>query len=150
MRIQVITGNANVKNEGRITVSDYSRPSAMDDFDINVVDLSYDGIWNTNRINAGSINYENDLISIEQMVSGSQKTSVIYVFPKDGVYKYRMISGQCQKRIKDIVTDESYKQEYLECIPQWCTIPKIVFEPTTTIVGDNRIEADFHFDYSPG
>ena len=80
MNIQIITGNNNLTQEKNIVISNYSRPSAMDGFDINVIDLSYNDIWYNDGEKKGELNIGNDIASIKHMANYSTKARWIIFF----------------------------------------------------------------------
>ena len=45
MKIQIITGNKKLKSEKDTYIVDYNNPKALDEFDVNVLDLSYEKLW---------------------------------------------------------------------------------------------------------
>ena len=76
MRIQVIQFSADGGEKDGITFSPLSAPRALDDFDINIVDLSSAGIWKYQEDTCGKVDILCDLQTISQMVIGviSQST----------------------------------------------------------------------------
>lgn len=152
MNIQLITGNKNLKSYKNITVSDYFRPLALDDFDINVIDLSAIELWRNDGDIKGDLNNTNDLFAISKMVDGSNKTKIIYVFPQDGDYLYFYRDNKFIKRekIKNIICYGNNKQCFLYSIPFDNILPDVVFECTTTTIDNKQYFADFHFEYDCG
>ncbi len=150
MKIQVITGNNDLGSSDSITVSDYSSPISPDSFEVNVVDLSYVGIWKYEGIDAGKIDNYNDLKYISKMMSDSNKSSVVYVFPQDEKYLYHYSNGSYRgnMRIKDLITNERYPHEYLACFPTYESFKYVVFEPTKTTIEKVEYTSAFRFDSS--
>lgn len=150
MRIQIITGNKNWNSSGNITISDYSNPMSPDNYDVNIVDLAYSGLWNYNgSLSIGKLNMHNDLRSIAKMIDGSVKSKVVYVYPQDENYKYDYYGNGYQKhiRVKDLITSGVYQQDYKECFPSHVFHPVVVFEPTKTVINNLEYTSAFRFAY---
>lgn len=148
MKIQAITGNLDLAVSDSITVSDYSNPISPDNFEVNVVDLSYVGIWKYNDNFAGKLDNYNDLKFISKMISDSSKSSVVYVFPQDEEYQYDYFHSSYRKsmRIKDLITSEVYPHEYTACFPVNELYKNVVFEPTKTTLEKLEYASAFRFD----
>lgn len=155
MKIQYITGDESIIGDGIITISSISCPRALDDFDVNIIDLSFNGLWRYKGMDAGCLDRENDLCSLSKMVIGSNKTVIIYVYPQNIVYKWHY-SHEKNKYLnnddlKNILDSSEYSQDYLSCFPFDNMGLKVMFEPTVTILGGKEEYcADFHFVYEIG
>ena len=148
MRIQLITKNRNLKNTNEVFVSDVSSPFSPDDFDVNVIDLSCKDLWVSNSSMAGTLNAKKDLCSLFCMIADSKRTKIVYVYPQDGIYKFNYSYEQyrSRKRIKDLITNRSLTQDFMECFPSpYESIIDVMYEPTKTCLGDVEYLGDFHF-----
>ena len=149
MRIQVIQFSADGGEKDGITFSPLSAPRALDDFDINIVDLSSAGIWKYQEDTCGKVDILCDLQTISQMVRSRQRAIVIYVFPQNIRYKYCMkydrINGSVSKALKDMLEDV-YKYTITAVIPRDANFAKIVYEKTETDLGGYKFSADFCFN----
>jgi hypothetical protein len=150
MLIQVITTNFQLKNDNNdnnIIFSDISRPVALDDFDVVIIDLSDERLWRFSGVSIGSLDDSSDLRAIREMVYGSEKAKIVYVFPQDGEYSYHYHGNRYMdsERIRNIITNNSYRSEYMDCFPCDSIEKKLIYEPTTTIIEDVSFNADFHF-----
>lgn len=154
MRIQVITGNKEIENNEITTTSEYSRPKALDDFDVDVIDLSWLGIWKYRGLQVGPLDCSQDLDAISQMVSGARSAKIVYVFPRDGKYlfNYNAIAGKYNgtEQIRHMIVKETTKCHYLRAIPNDKIIHNLVYELTETLIGGSLFKSDFHFDNSRG
>ena len=98
--IQIITGNASNKNinmkfeeNTEYTVSDFKKPGVFDDFELNVLDLSFEELW-TSKIN--DIEYNNnididmikDLKHYHTMLKNNKDTKILIVLPQNITLKY--------------------------------------------------------------
>ena len=149
MKIQVITGNKNLVTGDSITFSDYSSPMSPDNFDVNVIDLSYIDLWKSIGSTPGRIDNYNDLKFISKMISDSDRAGVVYVYPQDEDYKYDYSNNSYREkmRIKDLINNESFYQDYKACFPLGESIKSVVFEPTKTTIGKVEYTSAFRFDH---
>ena len=147
MNIQIITGNNNLTQEKNIVISNYSRPSAMDGFDINVIDLSYNDIWYNDGEKKGELNIGNDIASIKHMANYSTKARILYVYPQNGLYFFDYYNGDYYEklRIRDVFADPNAYDKLENYFFSNIDKSNLICESTKTIVGDETYEADFHF-----
>ena len=148
MKIQIITGNNELNGSDNVTVSDYSNPISPDGFDVNVIDLSYVGLWKYNGNNAGKLDNNNDLKHISKMISDSNRSRTIYVYPQDAKYLYDHVNN-CYRhnmRIKDLITSDSYHHDYTLCFPSFESTKIVVFESTVTTINNVEYTSAFRFD----
>lgn len=153
MRIQIITDNEKLVNEEKITVSKYSKPMALDDFEINIVDLSYEKIWYNKGHEHGKLNNGNDLISITELVASSEKAITVYVCPQniDYWYNYHYNGSQGKEvynsssKIRDLLNNSDSLKLLSKYIFGDASLDSLKCESTKTILGDKNYDADFHF-----
>ena len=88
MRIQVIQYDTISGEREGVTFSPLSAPRAIDDFDINIVDLSIHNMWTYCADTIGKVDAYRDLETIQLMVSNKRKAVVIYAFPQNIRYTY--------------------------------------------------------------
>lgn len=151
MNIQVITGNSKMKGNNNIIISDYGSPRAMDDFDINIIDLSCEDLWKWEHSQINGLDRNNDLSSVSNMVKASETAQIVYVYPQNISYSfYRLNSGyKNRKKLKDIIQSFGGTICICEGFPEGFE-PRVVFAPTKTKVGNNVFNADFHFEQMCG
>lgn len=153
MTIQIIG-----KNWGRrtgfdgITQSPLSSPRSLDEFDVNIISLNDDELWENNEISYNSINNINDLRSIAGMVKNRMKSIVVYVMPQNFNFDYhKNNSGHPphyfkHMRIKDalqIVWDKIID----EILYPKIRINPLSYENTRTTIGQKEYPADFYFSF---
>lgn len=149
MRIQVIRHASSATEKEGIMFSPLSAPRAIDDFDVNIVDLSVSNMWTYNASDSiGKIDAYRDLDTIEQMVSNKKNATVVYVLPQNVHYKYDMrysrTGGNEVQPLKDIL-DGLQKNSINRAIPTNTSMPKIAYEKTETSVLGHKFDADFYF-----
>ena len=149
MSIQLITYNARNKSNSfpSITVSDLSCPRSLDEFGVNIIDLSDKDLWRNNNSSMSKINAINDFISLADMVSKRQNTIVVFVFPVNGVFLFNYSKttkhfGSSEK-IKDILPNI---EDIIKKVIPTCNYD-LHFEPTRTTINGFEYPADFYFDH---
>lgn len=147
MKIQIISGRRLEACNQKVVVSDYSKPVALDDFDINVIDLSYEGVWRWNGSTPGAINIYDDFKSISVMAEGSKKSIIIYAFPQNLSYKYLYDGCDYRKseKLKSIICEYNIKG-YQSVFPYGNMPFELIYEYTNTNIGEWDYSADFHFN----
>lgn len=153
MTIQVIT-DKELQSEKSITISRYSKPIALDDFDINIIDLSEESLWYySENYNIGFINNYSDLYAIKEMISTTKKAKIIYVYPQNSNYYYNYGYDYNRKqngylngmKLKQMITIDNHQTNLGKYIPYKSIISETIYEPTKTKIGDIEYDADFHF-----
>ena len=147
MKIQLITGRKDFESQNDIVISDMTQPKALDDFDVDVIDLSYSELWKYEKAAIGRLNHVNDLKSLARMVRGTQKAKIIYVFPQDGEYLYdkQQTSYRKQERIKDLIRNNLSVRDYEACFSNAEPFQYLIYEPTHTCIAEKEYNAAFHF-----
>ena len=150
--IQVIAFDE--KESERITYSSIARPISLDEFDVNIIDLSSDSLWKAKDPIIRSIDQIQDLASIRTMVDNSTKSTMIFVLPQDvtvlssGTVIQRPDGSKDTRyndasRLKDKLP--MLKKEVLEkVIPNIAGI-EIIYENTQTTISGEVYKAAFYF-----
>ena len=93
--IQIITGNARNKNihkkfeeNTEYTVSDFKKPGVFDDFELNVLDLSFQDLWTSIYGNSNEIYMIKDLKHYHTMLKNNKDTKILIVLPQNITLKY--------------------------------------------------------------
>lgn len=147
MKIQVIQyakGTATEK-EG-ILYSPLSSPRALDDHDINIIDLSNDSLWKyAGKAYIGEIDALSDLSTIQQMVSNKRWAVVLYALPQNADYLYNLSSAYDKRcaPIKDVV-EGILRNSITHALPQDAMPFGMAFERTETLINGENYEADFY------
>lgn len=147
MTIQVISYDNKIESQGNIECSYLDSPKALDDYDINIIDLSAEEMWICGSSDIGRIDSLKDLKTIYKMVESRKKAIVIYVFPKNVVYRYQQgyPSGARKDKFKDIIPEITVKTLCCTIYPHK-SLPNIVYGGTSTTVLEKQYSADFYFD----
>ncbi len=107
--IQLITYTGKEERNTNIyVVSKLSGPRSLDDFCVNIIDLSDKDIWINEGSNPKRCNSDQDLISLCVMINNSVQTKIVILLPQDCYYRYNFIGDgkyleKC--RIKDMLDD---------------------------------------------
>ena len=147
MRIQVIqySNNTAAEREG-ILFSPMRAPRALDDYDINFLDLSVPSMWRyTYSSNVGQIDSLPDLQTLQQMVANKRKAIVVYVLPQNVTYTYNLQYRTAENSlpIKDTLAGV-FRFSIANAIPNHTMMRHLAFEKTCTDINGKKYEADFY------
>lgn len=150
MKLQIITENSMYLKLGNgvTRISDYSRPQALDDFEVNIIDLSCEEIWRFAGYELNRVDYSAELESLSRMINASNNANIVIVFPQNLICRYGYHEGlgyKMSNTVREIVNKYNgiIRIINLSVINQ--PEAKIMFEPTKTTILGNEVEADFHF-----
>jgi hypothetical protein len=143
----------NIKKESIFTYSSLGEPNSLDEFDINVIDLSSNLIWQNKRADINSINCANDFANLNTMIRNSKRTKILFLLPQNIQFKYHYVSIAGNSK--------SYSQsiELKNALSKVCAtlsglmpiqIYDLVYEPTKTKIGNTELAASFHFSTGDG
>lgn len=154
MTTQLITYNSRFTGEkDGITFSPLHAPYALDDFDINIIDLSVASMWSYADSKVGYTDSNADFNTIHKMVSNKKKSTVVYVLPQNVNYhyntQYSQIHSDVTKPIKDVLS-YIFANALKKAIYPEDRLPQIAYERTCTSVGQSKYDADLYFDTSNG
>lgn len=147
MKIQVIqhSNNSATEREG-VQFSPMRAPRALDDYDINIIDLSAESLWEYKiHANMGQVDALSDLKTLQQMVENKKSAVVVYVMPQNVMYKYdqQYPYGRNSIPIKDIISGV-LRYSILYAIPNGSTAIELAFEKTDTEISGKKYAADFY------
>lgn len=147
MRIQIIQHiSGSTLNKNEITTSPLHAPRALDDYEINIVDLSVPRMWTNKGSCSGVIDSSNDLDTICQMVSNRKNAAVVYVMPQNTPYSYHTsyaVKGS-PIPIKDIL-EGILKSSIIRALPSNAKNLNMLYERTKTTISGVSYDADFYF-----
>lgn len=82
MDVQLISyGTRNSSDYPSITLSPLSCPKSLDEFDLNVFDISDVELWRYSANETNSIDALSDFISIKQMIYSKKKAKILLYYP---------------------------------------------------------------------
>lgn len=149
MRIQVIT-NRNMP-ASKITTSKMSSPKSLDEFEVDVIDLTDAELWKNDDNNYTHINAQNDFLSIQTMVERKSSAKIVYILPQNVAFNYYCSKSGGTKHYfnKILLKDQIYeiKQRVISSIlPKTYTQFQLIYENTRTKINGQIYEADFYFE----
>ena len=154
MKIQLITEQTSFEASKDVTLSTFDAPRSLDEFDVNVIDLSHEKIWHNTGEHFRSVNRLNDFRSIQTMVAKKCRAKVLFVLPQNGncYYHYGYVDYNDNRKtylhsvvIKDHI-EGIFSNIIEKILPTGISIIHTVFEPTETDVASNTYTADFYFE----
>ena len=89
MKIQIISYNNAIKtNDYKTQTHQLDDPVTFDLFDINIIDLQDENLWQNDGSNKHKINCSNDLRSLNKLIENSKKSKIIILFPLNYLFRY--------------------------------------------------------------
>lgn len=150
--IQIITGDDNYNNIYRefsriteYTVSDFKRPKVFEDFELNVLDLSFQDLWKSTHGDSNEIYMIKDLKHYHTMLKNNQDTKILVVLPQNITLKYywgwsgQYIKSEDLKNLTDFISKIVYENIY----KYWF---RLNFGCISINLNKLNITADFYFD----
>lgn len=129
-----------------ITQSPLSNPRSLDEFEVNIIDLSCANLWYNDGDSYIRVNESNNLLSVQKMVTNCTKTAIVYVLPRSIRFQYNFSYGKYYNSvmIKDAlenITKSIFSQVFTPQLPH----DALLFENTRTEINGIQYEADFYF-----
>lgn len=153
MKIQIISYGNKLNNKFKdyeVVYSTINSPQSFDEFDINIISLQENMIWETNNYEiTPMINSIADLKSLQGIIENSHSSKTILMFPLNCRFKYYYLNYekryQYSQEIKNVL---SVAIKIIgTIIPNSIIKPwSIRYENTTTIINDTEYKASFYFD----
>lgn len=150
--IQIITGNARDKNihikfeeNTEYMVSEFKNPKVFDDFELNVLDLSFEELWTSEKSNIDDIDMIKDLKHYHIMLKNNKDTKILVVLPQNITLKYywvwsgKYIKSEDLKNLTDFISKIVYENVY----NYWF---RLNFGENSINLNKLKITADFYFD----
>lgn len=152
MRIQVIQYSSSATEKEGITFSPLNAPRAIDDFDINIINLAENSMWTYREDTIGMVDSRQDLDTIQQMVRNKKRAIVVYALPQNVRYvfntRYPSANSKNIRALKDILSGVQ-KHSIDAVVPINAEMTKIAYEKTETSISERKYAADFYFT-NPG
>lgn len=146
--IQVLTYGGRDTGLGgdAIVVNSLHDARSLDEFAINIIDLSSEYLWFNEKNNLSSIGSINDLKSLSVMIANSCNSKIIIMMPQNEIFKYHYSYSkyQLQCELKNMIP--SMKNCILSELYAPIETLNIAYENTSTSVGKELITAAFYFN----
>lgn len=140
--IQVATFSGSDEKYNGSGVEQYSLHDirSLDEYDINIIDLSSIHLWVNNNNVKTSINKMADLKSISTMITGSNSSEIIILLPQNISFRYG--SGYSIE-LKDMLYEliDNILQQIYQPILNY----KLAYENTKTCIENHEYKASFYF-----
>lgn len=147
MQIQLITEkNYFPISFEKICRTSFANPRSIDEFDLNIVDLSCDSLWCYAGREINIVNHSKDFASIQTMIRSSQKATVLYILPRNIKFTYsRTSSGYSSYFFLKDEIGSSLVPVLRQILFPVLDEHVLQYEITRTKVGELQFEADFFF-----
>lgn len=140
--IRYSNGSA-TENDG-VLLSPMRSPRALDDYDVNIIDLSVREMWKYSSNNRkGEVDSKPDLLTVSQMVRQKRSAIVVYVLPQNTNFTYNDYGTPRSVPLKDIIRG-FFEHSIEKVIPNTTLMPAIAYEKTCTTIRSKEYEADFY------
>jgi len=146
-KIQLITYNPDKLKEygGNIDISDFNTLNALDNYEINVFDLTDSQMW-FNKSNSGSEPSKKycimsaDFKSIKQMLVNSKKSKNIICLPQNVYYHCKYYAETYSYQLKDMIP------KLIEILGQLIPIAdiEIIYENSVTQINLSLVDSSFY------
>lgn len=145
--IQILTykGNEDEFQGNEIKVNRIHDAESLDSFDVNIISLRDNNMWESQNASIKTIDSISDLKSLSSMIYNSKQTKIVILLPQNIKYRYnrRLNSRINYCELKNMIYDFS---DILGDIYEPIRHANIVYENTTTKIGQNEISAAFYFN----
>lgn len=143
--IQIITySGKEVKYKGNVIKQNSLHDiQSLDEFDINVIDLSANALWECNVDSRETINSISDFISISEMIINRSKSKLVILYPQNSNFKYIRYSNQHSEELKNML--DSLSKKILVKLFQPLSNIGLVYENTRTTLQAEEFLASFYF-----
>lgn len=152
MKIQIISHNSlSNLQDSDFTISRLSNPRSLDEFDVDIIDLSSEILWRNSANGTNTIESIRDFKSISEMVKRKTKANVVYVFPMNCrfSYHYAQMTDRSKGYIENVLLKDcldSVKQILSKALSFERLMVPLIFESTTTTITGQAYPANFYFD----
>lgn len=143
--IQVITySGKEAKYNGNVVKQNSLHDiQSLDEFDINVIDLSANTLWEYEWDSTATINSISDFISVSEMITSRKKSKLVILYPQNVGFGYkRHGKSQCVE-LKNMLN--SLSEKILVKLFQPLSNIELVYENTRTLLQTKEFSASFYF-----
>lgn len=146
--IQIITSSnekqKKYSDNKKYIVSDFESPKSFDQYDVNIIDLSFDILWRNNNENMNSVNMIKDLVHYKKIIETTKSSKVLILFPQNIKFRSYYYNEKYHKSedLKNLL--KLVKELVIKNIDAFNF--DLDFEKTTTKLENTDVMADFYFD----
>lgn len=143
--IQVITySGKEVKYNGNVVKQNSLHDiQSLDEFDINVIDLSANTLWDCDMDSRETINSISDFVSISEMITNRKKSKLVILYPQNCNFIYIKYNNQHREELKNMLN--SLSKKILAKLYQPLSNIELVYENTRTLLQTKEFSASFYF-----
>lgn len=146
--IQIITSSYEIQKKysdnKKYIVSDFESPKSFDQYDINIIDLSFATLWRNNNDNMNNINMIKDLMHYKKIIETAQSSKILVIFPQNIKFRSYYYGDEYHK-IEDLKNLLNLVREIvIKNINSFNF--DLDFENTDTKLENTNVTADFYFD----
>ena len=151
--IQIITKNAYMYKDKftnkEIVISNFSEYKSFDLYDINIINLTSNDLWESNSSKGEYLNDKSDLSTIKNAINTSN-TKVLIVFPQNHYFRYDY--SIYSKKFNKEQQLKSIKEKVNEFITKYIyePLPKFDYEKGITKIDGENYSSDFYFNEPEG
>ena len=133
-----------------INYSTMQAPQSLDEFDVNILDLTNENIWCYDGQQPVSINGIQDFASLQKMVEYSKKTVLVVALPQNVDFYYHKHAVSSRYEYDHIKMKDNLgglREVILPCIlPRGLYMPELIYENTRTPIDEKKYNAAFYFN----
>ncbi len=146
MNIQIITNDTKKSSCENFEVNGLGKPKDFGMFDINIIDLAYEGIWCCDFRISDGINCIDDLLSLKKIIKYSKKP-VVLVLPQNVCLKYDKDDIYKNYRNSILLKDNlnSLSHNILNKLIDFTNITELIYENSETNICKKPVESAFSF-----
>lgn len=147
-KIQLITFNTNdfINYSEDIEISDFNNLKAIDNYEINIFDLSNSNIWRNKSRNSQTpeeiTELTTDFRSINTMIKNSKKSKIIFCIPQNIRYYCKFYEHEYYYQLKDMIFTMTKILEQINPINGF----QLIYENNITEIGEFIINSSFYFN----
>lgn len=143
--IQVITySGKEVKYNGNVVKQNSLHDiQSLDEFDINVIDLSAKTLWEYKGDSLETINDISDFISISEMITNRKESKLVILYPQNTSFRYVRYRNQYSEELKNML--DLLSKKILVKLFQPLSNIELVYENTRTSLQTKEFVASFYF-----
>jgi hypothetical protein len=150
-KIQYISYDIDEEFNGEgITLSTLDEPKSLDEFTVNVIDLSSEKIWSNKNYEIRVPDYIDEFEALNKMIQYSKSASVLIILPQNCDYKFNASEEKNGIYIYHDCTDikRLIGTWFEEWISYLATLPNniLIYENTTSRINNLDYSAAFHFN----